>query len=76
MISDLHEVIRWAKENECYTDEKCGLHMNVSIQDIDMSSVDFIKLALFLGDDYVLEHGTLNLIIERSISTYYDLNNN
>ena len=29
-----------------------------------------------LYDDYVLEHGTLNLIIERSISTYYDLNNN
>ena len=29
-----------------------------------------------LYDEYVLEHGTLNLIIERSISTYYDLNNN
>mgnify|MGYP003335957251 CR=1 FL=1 len=29
-----------------------------------------------LYDDYVLEHGTLNLIVERSISTYYDLNNN
>ena len=29
-----------------------------------------------LYDEYVLEHGTLNLIVERSISTYYDLNNN
>ena len=29
-----------------------------------------------LYDEYVLEYGTLNLIIERSISTYYDLNNN
>ena len=29
-----------------------------------------------LYDEYVLEHGILNLIIERSISTYYDLNNN
>jgi len=27
-----------------------------------------------LYDDYVLEHGTLNLKIERSISAYYDLN--
>lgn len=27
-----------------------------------------------LYDDYVLEHGTLNLKIERSISVYYDLN--
>ena len=29
-----------------------------------------------LYDEYVLEHGTLNLIVERSISPYYDLNNN
>lgn len=55
MIDTLHNVIKWAKQNDCYTDGDCGLHMNVSIQDIDMSSVDFIKLALFLGDDYVLE---------------------
>jgi hypothetical protein len=27
-----------------------------------------------LYDDYVLEHGTLNLKIERNISVYYDLN--
>lgn len=29
-----------------------------------------------LYDDHVLEHGTLDLKIERSISIYYDLNNN
>ena len=55
MISDLHEVIRWAKENDCYTDEKCGLHMNVSLENVDMSSLDYVKLALFLGDEYVLK---------------------
>lgn len=55
MKSTLHDVIKWANDNDCYTDRTCGLHMNVSLVGVDMVNVDFIKLALFLGDDYILK---------------------
>lgn len=55
MISDLAKVRRWAKMNGCYTDEDTGLHINVSIQNADWTKLDYVKLAIMLGDQYVLE---------------------
>ena len=54
MKSTLNDVIKWANDNDCYTDINCGLHMNVSLEGVEMKNVDFIKLALFIGDDYIL----------------------
>lgn len=54
MLSDLHKVKAWADEYGCYTNESCGLHMNVSLPDMDFDQLDVIKLVLFMGDDYVL----------------------
>ena len=55
MLSDLQKTIKWAKNNGCYTNDSTGLHMNVSIPNKDMKQLDFVKLALLLGDKYVLE---------------------
>lgn len=44
----------WAKEN-AYTNNSTGLHINVSVPGVTRSNVDFVKLAVFLGDKYLLE---------------------
>ena len=56
MIFDLENVIHWAHQYGCYTDESCGLHMNVSLDGMDMQNLDYVKLALFTGDDYILSN--------------------
>lgn len=44
----------WAKENRAYSNYSTGFHMGVSLPHTG-GKVDFIKLALFLGDEHVLE---------------------
>lgn len=55
MFDDLDKVKRWADDRGCYTNSSTGLHINVSIQDKDLSKLDYVKLALLMGDKYVLE---------------------
>jgi hypothetical protein len=55
MLSDLQKTIKWAKSNGYYTNSSTGLHMNVSIPGKNVAYMDFVKLALLLGDKYVLE---------------------
>lgn len=55
MISDLNKVVKWAGTYGCYTNESTGLHMNVSIPNFDLEQLDYVKLALLLGDEYVLQ---------------------
>jgi hypothetical protein len=58
MLEEMPRVVAWAKENGNYTSKGtgCGLHMNVSIDGVDQESrLDYVKLALLLGDDYVLK---------------------
>jgi hypothetical protein len=57
MFDDLDKVIAWAKSKGCYTgdDYHTGLHMNISVQGKGTKDLDYVKLALFLGDEYVLE---------------------
>jgi hypothetical protein len=56
MISDLKKVVKWATRRGCYTNSDTGLHINISIPSItDVKSIDYVKLVLLLGDDYVAE---------------------
>jgi len=55
MIEDLKKIKQWAGEYGCYTNHTCGLHMNVSLADIDQSNLDYVKLALFVGENYILD---------------------
>jgi hypothetical protein len=54
MLGDLNKVIEWAKSIGAYTNSSTGLHMNVSLPGFDYEKVDYTKLALLLGDQYVL----------------------
>ena len=45
----------WAAENGAYSNRSTGFHMSVSIPDHVAEKIDFVKLALFLGDNYVLD---------------------
>ena len=55
MLSDFEKVIAWAKSTGCYTNKSTGLHMNVSVPNFSNENCDYVKLALLLGDRYVLE---------------------
>ena len=55
MISDLNKVKAWADDKGVYTNESTGLHINVSIPKYNAENVDYVKLALMLGDEYVLK---------------------
>ncbi len=55
-LTNLKQVIKWAKSNGCYTNHSTGLHMNVSVPGSKPSSnIDYVKLVLLLGDAYMLE---------------------
>jgi predicted chitinase len=55
ILSDLNQVKAWAKEYGCYTNDSTGLHINISVPDYSRENLDFVKLALLLGDKYVLD---------------------
>ena len=56
LLSDLQKVKQWAKSEGCYTgaDYNTGLHINVSVQGYTLAKLDYVKLALLMGDEYVL----------------------
>lgn len=55
MLSDFNKVVVWAKDKGCYTNDSTGLHINVSVPDFSREKLDYVKLALLLGDEYVLQ---------------------
>ena len=55
MLEDLRAVGDWAREKGCYTNRSTGLHINVSVPDYSLDKLDYVKLAILLGDKYVLE---------------------
>lgn len=55
MIDDLKKVKEWADDRGCYTNRSTGLHINVSIPDYSLDKLDYVKLAVLLGDKYILE---------------------
>ena len=64
MISDLNKVKAWAKREGCYTNDSTGLHINISVPKYTLAKLDYVKLALLMGDEYVLE------LFGRSGNTY------
>jgi hypothetical protein len=53
MLSDIDKVVKWAERAGAYTNSSTGLHINVSVP--DQKNLDYVKLAMFLGDNYILE---------------------
>ena len=55
MFSDMDKIVNWANNYGCYTNASTGLHMNVSVPGMSKEKLDYVKLALLMGDEYVLE---------------------
>lgn len=57
LLSDLNTVKAWADKTGCYTNDSTGLHINVSVPGWsgDYNKLDYVKLAVLLGDEYVLD---------------------
>ena len=57
LLSDLDKVAKWASIYGCYTNKSTGLHINVSVEGWsgDIGKLDYVKLALLMGDKYILE---------------------
>jgi hypothetical protein len=55
LLSDMEKVRAWAKQRGCYTNKSTGLHMNVSVPNTSTAKLDYVKLALLLGDEHVLQ---------------------
>ena len=53
-LKALEDFFSWAKGHNAYTNSSTGFHMGVSLPEVG-GKVDFVKLALFLGDEYVLQ---------------------
>jgi len=64
LLKDLNAVKEWAGRMGVYTNQSTGLHINISVPDYSLDRLDFVKLALLLGDEYVLKQ------FGRSSNTY------
>ena len=59
-LADYRKLRSWALVNKHYTNRSTGLHINVSLPNYN-ADVDWTKLVLLSGDEYVLEQfGRLN----------------
>ena len=75
LIDDLHRVKSFAQKHQFYTNRSTGLHINVSLDNVNFPNIDYVKLVLLLGDDYILNEfgrksnsyckSALNLITQR-----------
>jgi hypothetical protein len=54
-LASMEKLWNWARENNCYTNRSTGLHINISVPDFSVEKLDYVKLALFIGDEYVLD---------------------
>lgn len=52
-IKQMKEFFAWARSEDAYSNQTTGFHISVSIP--NMENVDYMKLVLFLGDQYILE---------------------
>lgn len=53
MLDDYRRIVRWANSNGHTTNDTTGLHMNVSLRDAADKDLDYVKLALLLGEEYL-----------------------
>lgn len=64
MLEKMDLVKRWADDTGCYTNNSTGLHISVSVPNFSRLTIDYVKLVLLLGDNYVLD------VFNRSSNTY------
>ena len=64
LLKDLNAVGKWAARMGVYTNSSTGLHINISVPGYSKDNLDYVKLALLLGDEYVLDQ------FGRSSNTY------
>ena len=55
MIDVLRKTIEWAKDRGCETNKSTGLHMNISVPNYNLENLDYVKLALFVGDEWIAQ---------------------
>lgn len=55
-LEKINKFMQWANDNDCITDDSTGLHINVSVPNFSVEELDYIKLALFIGDQYILNY--------------------
>jgi len=55
MVVSINKIISWATSNNYYTNKSTGLHVNVSIKNGKLLNIDYVKLVLLLGDNYILD---------------------
>ena len=59
-LKDTHDIMprffEWVEENDGYANKSTGFHMSLSLPDHSQKNIDYLKLALFLGDEYVLKN--------------------
>ena len=55
MLEKMDLVKKWADDTGCYTNSSTGLHISVSVPNFSRSTIDYVKLVLLLGDNYVLD---------------------
>ena len=53
-LKQMKQVLEFIREHG-YTNTSTGLHINISVPDYNVDKLDYVKLAIFLGDKYVLE---------------------
>jgi len=53
-IKQMQQVLEFIREYG-YTNTSTGLHINISVPDYNVDKLDYVKLAIFLGDKHVLE---------------------
>lgn len=54
-LAAIEKMFKWARSVGAYTNNTTGLHINVSVPGFDLEQLDFVKLALMIGDQYVLK---------------------
>lgn len=53
-LANMKAFFQWAESNGAYSNDSTGFHMGISLPHRG-GDVDFVKLALFLGDEHVLQ---------------------
>ena len=53
-LKQMQQVLEFIREHG-YTNSSTGLHVNISVPDYNTDKLDYVKLAIFLGDKHVLE---------------------
>jgi hypothetical protein len=54
ILKDLDTIKKWADKKGIYTNDSTGLHMNISIPGYSVDNLDYVKIALLLGDEKIL----------------------